>query len=488
MKQIVFLCLFLLTTVFAFAGDYDFSALQGLRDKKGDIYFEISGYDIYVTTVKGKLQNKKTIDNIKKKQYIKNIQAEYSEPLLKIPNKIIEANPPLEMNPDMKFNEINYLLQESADLIKFISLKTLNQRDILLEKTFVEAFLAGSLDTFILDDDKAQTISFAGKTIELGTACEWRSPHNLYCKGGQISWSEFSSFDSADLDLEAHIIANQIADYTILSEEDIEVLFEDIPTVAYRVAYKPKYTYYPLIVYYLALEIRGRYVSCVLSHYGYNRDDYELALLLKQFMAIPELPDWAYNPLDVPKSETLSEKEKEDIFGYGMYIDVSASALIPLGNLGKRYSFAPALNVFMGHRFGRKSAVELGILVAVPVHPKQFDFYYGGENFETKTSAIPLGSLRYRYTDKIKEYWKYSLYGGVGFTSMTTNLEKGVNNEGDKTYHEVNSLDLHGGGKLKYKHIGCFLEYHYAPYTFSNKVTNTFGNSFLNIGFSYYFE
>jgi hypothetical protein len=392
------------------------------------------------------------------------------------------------MNPEVKFNEINYLLQESADRIKFISFKTLNQRDILLEQAFVEAFLADSLDAYILDDDKAQTISFAGETIELGTACEWRWPHNLFCKGGEISWSEFSSFDGADLDMEARIIAHQRGDYTILSQEDIAVLFEDIPTVAYRVAYKPKYAHFPLIVYYLALEIRGRYVSCVLSHYGYNRDDYELASLLKQFITIPELPDWAYNPLDVPKLEILPENEKEDILNKDPYIEISAGSFIPLGNLVKRYSFAPTLNLLVGFPINRKSAVGFGLVIGVPVLPRKFDFYYGGEQYKTKISAIPNLSLRYCYEDKLNEKWKYGFYGGAGLTVLTTDLLKEITDDGEKKYHEVSSLDLYGGGKLKYKHIGCFLEYHYAPYTFSNKVNNTFGNSFLNIGFSYYFK
>jgi hypothetical protein len=314
MKKIALLFLFVSTAFSAVASDYDFSALQGLKKKNGDIWFEISGYDIYATSKKGKLSDAKKIAALKKKYKIKHIRAEFSDSLLEIPNKIIELQSIWEGNPNIvQAHEVYYILQHAENELVILSFWTLNQRDLSLEQAFVKAFFNKTLDNFISNDWTGKSIIFVGRTISsLGNACGWRSPHNFLCKGGQISWSEFSSADAANLDLENRIIADNFEDYAILSNEYIDVIFENIPTVAYRVAYKQQdkpqenIYYLPLIVYYISQEVRGRYISCIMSNYGANRNDYRLASLLQNFMSIPNPPEWASNRLDVQEYETLN--------------------------------------------------------------------------------------------------------------------------------------------------------------------------------------
>jgi hypothetical protein len=68
-----------------------------------------------------------------------------------------------------------------------------------------------------------------------------------------------------------------------------------------------------------------------------------------------------------------------------------------------------------------------------------------------------------------------------------TDLLKEITEDGQKTYHEIDAVDFYGGGQLLYRHVGCFLEYHYAPYDFSKQISNDFGKSFLNVGLFYRF-
>ncbi|MDR0864494.1 MAG: hypothetical protein LBO74_06130 [Candidatus Symbiothrix sp.] len=488
MKRLSFLFLFLTIAFSTLAGDYDFSGLQGLKGKNGDIWFEISGYDIYVTSQKGQLSDAKKIAELKKKYKIKNVQAEFSESQMEIPNKIFETQCPLEDNPDIKADAIYYLLQNAENELTIISFQTLNQRDLFLEQAFIKAFFDKTLENFISEDWTGESINFAGRTIRLGNACDWKNPHNFYCKGGQISWSEFSSADAAELDLEARIIANNRTSYSILANDDVDVLFEDIPTVAYRVVYKSKDDYYPLIVYYICQEVRGRYISCILSNYGYNRNDCGLSLLLQNFMSIPELPDWANNEFDVPEYEVLSEEEKEGLKSKQINIDISTGTLVPLGNLRHVYGLAPTINIFVGIPIRQKMTIDLGFFVGFPLHSQRFDFRYAGNTNKTKASTIPNLNLRYRYTDHLTGKWSYSLYAGGGFSSIITNLLKSVDEDGNETYHKVNAPVLLGGIQLTRKHWGYFVEYHHASYNLSKKVANDFGNSFLNIGLTYNFS
>ncbi|MDR1436949.1 MAG: hypothetical protein LBI65_02405 [Candidatus Symbiothrix sp.] len=475
--------LFLLLANPLFADGYDFSPLQGLRNAHGEVWFEISGYDIFTESFKGDINQLKTLASFKKKYKIKDIQAEYSDPQLVAPHKIIEAKKPMRNNPGVKFDLVYYLLQQPEKEITVIYFQTLAQRDVFLEQEFVKAFIADSLSGYISGDWKEDVISFAGRTVELGNACGWRSPHNFSCKGGQISWSEFSSSESAGLYLDARIAANDGGSLSVLSNDYIEVLFEDIPTIAYRVAYKQDGSYYPLIVYYVEQEIRGHYLSCILSNYGYNRNDYELSSLLQKFMSIPDVPDWAYNPLDVPQFEALSEKETEQLKRQKVHGEIRSGLTTPLGNLRNVFEMAPMLDFFFIFPVKTQMSIDFGMAFAFPIKPAPFDFGYQ----TTKAQSVIQGSLRYSYHHALGKNRVWSPYFGAGFSFLGTDLLKGVRDDGTEEYYSVDALDLYGGFNLRYRFIGCFVEYHHSTYSQSSKVINNFGNNSLNFGLLIHF-
>ena len=487
MKRAFLFFLLFYSSFSVFAGDYDFSALQGLRDKKGNIYFEISGYDIFCSSQKGKLNDFNTLAKFKKQQKIKNIQAEYSDPNITLPNQIIETEHPLGKNSAIKSNQVFYLFAQSENEIKYIVFQTLNQRDILLEKAFIDAFFNNRLSDYISDDWSGEAISFAGRVVQLGTACQWRSPHNFFCKGGQISWSEFPSSESAGLDLDLRIAANKEGAYTILSQDYIEIIFEGIPTVACRIAYMGKNMYYPLIVYYAAQEIRGRYVSCTMSNYGVNRDDYELSPLLQQFMSISSPPAWAYNHFDIPQYENSGNTQPTPRW-WTPDMEIRIGSMFPLENLNRIFQFAPSLDLFMRVPIKQNMSIDAGIAMYFPVKRRPFDFTYQGETLETKLKSLVGGSLRYSYQHTLKKNFSCNPYFGIGFLSLSTDLVKDIDDENQKIYHSVEALDLYGGIRLNYKNLGYFIEYHRTTLSNSPKVVNDFGNSFLNMGFTYCFN
>jgi hypothetical protein len=478
---IVFFMLF--TTVFSvWADDYDFSGLQGLRDKKGNVYFEISGYDIFTTVSKGKSTELQTINRIKKQYKIRNIQAEYSDAKRTTPNYIIEAEQSGDKNPSVKSSRIFYLLQKSEKEIAIVSFYTINQRDIILEKEFINAFEEKSLEEYISDDWTGEAISFLGRNITLGTACQWRSPHNLFYGGGQISWSEFASAESAGLDLDARIAANNQGDYTILSEDYIEVIFEAVPTIACRIVYKLKSYYAPLIVYYVTQEVRGKHISCVMSNYGINRNDYGLSPLIQQFMSIPNPPGWAHNRFDIPQYEESPRYRR--IYPWPVNFQFRLGSVLPLGNLNRIFQLAPSFDFYMGIPLKEKMSIDFGFLMAFPVNPRTFDFTYRNEVSETKMRSLVSGNLRYSYSHKLNNAFSCKTYAGVGFSMLYTDLVEKITDDNQKIYHDITTFDLLGGVQLKYKRVGCFIEYHRAPFSNSPKVANNFGNSFLSIGFT----
>lgn len=486
MKYILSFVLFILLSASMFSQEYNLAGMQGLRNGKGEVMLELSGYEIAVTTVKGQINNEKTIDAIKKKYNIEIVLAEYSEPEIERTNKIIESESKIKDRPKVKLSQVCYIFGKSDKEVEVVSFQTLNQRDIVLEEEVVRVFLENGLTYYISDERTANSISFAGREINLGSACNWMSPHNVNCKGGQMSWSEFPSFESANLDINTRIDANVNENISILAEDDIDVVFEGIPSLAHRVVYKQKSGFgrrtNPLIVYYIVQEVRGRYVSCVLSNYGYNRNDYELAPLLREVMSIPVLPETAYNQFDIPQFEENQKEEPEEKEYLINLVEIRAGSWFPLGSLRNAYKSAPSIGAYVGYPIKKVMAVDIGFQVAFPVSRELFDYYYRKEPYATKADVVVNVNARFRYQQEAARNVYWTTYAGAGVISVQTDLEKEYYDDGESKWHSFETLDVFGGVNIRYKKVGLYLEYHYTPYSIANKVRANYGNSAVNLG------
>ncbi|MDR1883504.1 MAG: hypothetical protein LBR26_12105 [Prevotella sp.] len=488
MKDLLLTGFFILLSTPLFSQEYDLGGMQGLRNRKGEVMLELSGYEIFITTAKGQVNNKKTINSIKKKYGMETILAEFSEPGFSKTNKIIESESKVKGRPKVKLNQVFYIFNKSDREVEVVSFRTLNQRDVVLEEEVIKMYLKNGLDHCILDEQTANSLSFAGREIDLGSACRWTSPHNVNCKGGQMSWSEFPSFESANLDINTRIDANMHENINVLAEDDIDILFEGIPSLAHRVVYKQKpgagQSTKPLIVYYVVQEVRGRYVSCVLGNYGYGRNDYELAPLLQEVMSIPVLPEAAYNQFDIPQYEEDTGKRKE-YFDY--YMEIHAGSWLPLGNLRNAYKAAPSVGAYIGYPIKKEMAIDFGFRIAFPVNRQLFDYYHSGWTEVAKARFIGNINLRFRYQQAVAKNIYWTTYAGAGVISVQTDLEKEYYYDDNDKWYSFETLDVFGGVNIRYKRAGLYLEYHYTPFSITNKVRKDYGNSALNLGAAVYF-
>ncbi|MDR0825148.1 MAG: hypothetical protein LBN74_08650 [Prevotella sp.] len=480
MKHILSLGLFMLFTASLFSQQYDLAGMQGLRNEKGEVMLELSGYDIFVTTVKGQVNNEKTISSIKKKYNMEAVLSEYSDPNISKANNIIEAESVGRNGSKVKMNQVCYLLGKSDTEVGVILFQTLNPRDTVLEQEVVKVYLDNGLAYYISDEQTANSISFAGRKIDLGSACNRISPHNVNCNGGQMSWSEFPTFESANRDINTHIDSNVKDNLSILAEDDIDVIFEDIPSLAHRVVYRQESEFgertYPLVVYYIAQEVRGRYVSCVLSNYAYNRNDYELAPLLQEVISIPVLPESASNPFDIPRYE---DREKGSFINL---IEVRAGNWFPIGNLRNAYEIAPSIGAYFGYPVKKTMAVDIGFQIAFPINRQLFDYSRSNWTEAAKANIVANVNARFRYQQEVAKNVYWTTYAGAGFISVQTNLDKEYYYDDEDKWYSFETLDVFGGVNLRYKKVGLYLEYHYTPYSISGRVSEDFGNSAVNLG------
>lgn len=428
----------------AVAGN-DYTFLQGMKDQTPrmkyredrDIYFEMSGYDISVRFVKGSIGDRKAMDDQKKKYKIKNPSANYSEPGLEFENLVIEQEDSLKNNPSVRIYSAYYFIQYQPGMFAVFHFHTPDQRDFVFEREFVSDYISGKLDPYILEDPSGEYMDFAGRNIQLGTACRWNSPHNFHCRGGQISWSEFPSFERAEINMENRIKANHGDNLMVISEDHIEVLFEEIPTTALRVAYLQKNSpnRYPLIVYYLCQEVRGRYISCIMSHYGQNRTDFELPDLLTEFMSIPSTPYWAANKYDLPEFEEYTESEKEHFKTMINRLEVRGGTFVPLGRLNDKFDTALSLGVVLGIPVKHNMSVDIYVDVGFPLGRPPVNIFIDGEKNETKLTSVVLAGLRYRYQMNLTNNLFLTPYAGLGVASLATDIERESSRENDKSYY-----------------------------------------------------
>ena len=296
MKWWPLLILFILISSVSFAQDNPLMYMHGLSENGNQIY-EISGYTISVVKNKAKFQEK-DIKKLKKKYYLTNITAEYSDETLGCENKIIESTYIIDKDlPDVLANQLCYILPYDEKELIVILFQTTENRNRKLEQEFLKAYFDKELSKYVTNIDRwtADSLNFVGRTIELGGACRWMSPNNVQCSGlGQMSWSTFETLEDAKLNNQTLLSKKDLekSGFMVISEKDINILFEEIPTIAKRMVYKIKMPKFLmggrniLVVYYVVQKVRGTYVSCILSYYAKKEDDYELAPLLKEVMSI----------------------------------------------------------------------------------------------------------------------------------------------------------------------------------------------------------
>lgn len=142
-------------------------------------------------------------------------------------------------------------------------------------------------------------VRFVDRVIPVDPRCQWRNAAAIQCSGfGEINWSLHPSMQEAEAETRAQKAQNaDIRNMEIEKEESVPILFEGKEATAIRQHLKVKgfagvMTQVEgsrhLIVYYVSAEVRGRYISCVLSHWTNDYLENGLPPLLGAVMALKQ--------------------------------------------------------------------------------------------------------------------------------------------------------------------------------------------------------
>jgi hypothetical protein len=250
--------------------------ITGTRDAGKD-YFQLGQYAIVTETVENDF-SAKTRTKLKKKFGIKSNEKELIDNELNMEHFIVYKNE--QYNGKINIYTATYFIRSNEKQVKTISFHANNYQDVLMEKALVKAYLNQLVPDSIFISRDVKDIDFMGRIIQVPSGvCQMMNLRGIQCPDfGQMNWALHRSLAEANNSINAQFEVSKTRKMvSLFADETVDVIFENKPIKARRIKLKVKLPKLvmggsnTLIVYYVATEIRGFYVSCVLSHYDFDR-------------------------------------------------------------------------------------------------------------------------------------------------------------------------------------------------------------------------
>jgi len=259
--------------------------------QQNNMYFQVEGYQVSITNEPEKYDEHGIFIVKNRFQIDREIKANTDTSILYEHKVFVNKT---KLTESIPMWSITYMLRNVEQEITTISFTIGKKRDPFVERTIIEAYKTGqylqnSIDSLVID-----SLNFIGRKIKVFNGCQWMGPANFSCSyNGQISWSLYRSIDSALEATELSIdLTKSKKTFKLISEESVDVLFEGIPTNATKIVYKSKAPKIltgissPLDVYYITQQVRGKFVSCVISFYESEMVNNKPPYLASQIISI----------------------------------------------------------------------------------------------------------------------------------------------------------------------------------------------------------
>jgi len=276
MKSILYLLL-LLTTALVFCQDNDdFAKRLKALNNQTIIFYNVDGVEF----------SSQTFSNEFSEKGLKKIYRKYSitDSDLKVQDKKLENNNfyiTKSENVAENVNQISsyYFVENKSKTVSvfwFGYFGALNQD---FERKYVNLILENKIPNEVFESMTIESIDFAGRQLELGNSCYWTNINTVQCPYyGEMNWSVHKTIESAKNSIHNQFtITKNKKGGKVLSEEEVDVLFEGTETKAKKVIYDFTGSKSllagmsggkTLTIYYVACQVRENYVSCCMSFWN----------------------------------------------------------------------------------------------------------------------------------------------------------------------------------------------------------------------------
>lgn len=265
-------------------------------DNNGKIWYNIDGYSVTSETFNNFFDEKGLL-KVYKKHQISNSDIKTKDDKINPNNLFVTKQKKIS---DNFFQTNNYYFIENPNkTVTVVWFIKNGKTDKETEEKLVNLIIENKIPKENFVPMKINTIDFAGKKIELGNSCYWTFLNTVQCPYmGEMNWSIHRTLDDAKEAIENQLnITKSKKGGKIVSEEIVDVNFEDVPTKAKKVIYdftgltsalSKMSGGKSLTIYYVAENIRNRNVSCVMSFWNNDQINPETKLppLLEKMMKL----------------------------------------------------------------------------------------------------------------------------------------------------------------------------------------------------------
>ncbi len=292
----LFLLIVALTTTLSFCQEKDdFSKRLKAINNQTIIFYNIDGVDFSSQTFSNEF-SEKGLKKLYKKYSINESDIKVKDDSLKNNNFYITKSENVAEN----INQISsyYFVENQNKAVSVFWFGYYNKLNKEFERKYVNHILNDEIPKEVFEPMTIESIDFAGRKIELGNSCNWTNINTVQCPYyGEMNWSVHKTIETAKNSIDNQFnITKSRKGGKVISEEEIDVIFEETETKAKKVIYD--FTGAKsllagmsggktLTIYYVACKVRENYVSCCMSFW--NNDtitENGLAPLLEKVMKL----------------------------------------------------------------------------------------------------------------------------------------------------------------------------------------------------------
>lgn len=295
MKIVNILVLSLFTT-FAFSQEIDdyTNRLKAINNQTITFY-NVDGVDFSSQTFSNEF-SEKGLKKLYRKYSIKDSDLKIKDENLTQNNIYITKSESITEN----INQISsyYFLENKDKTVSVFWFGYYNKLNKEFERKYINRILNHEIPSEVYESMTIDSIDFAGRKIKLGSNCNWTNINTVQCPYyGEMNWSVHKTIESAKNAINNQFtVTKSLKGGKVISEEEVDVIFEGTETKAKKVIYDftgPKSLLVglsggkTLTIYYVASKVRENYVSCCMSFW--NNDtltENGLAPLLEKIMQL----------------------------------------------------------------------------------------------------------------------------------------------------------------------------------------------------------
>lgn len=288
--------IFLLTTCNLFAQESKILQRLVALDNNGKIWYNIDGYSItsevfnYNFDVKG-------LKKVFRKHSIKEDDIKTKNDSILNNNLVVHKTE--KVNDKLTQRNSYYFIENNNKKITVIWFAKTSNEDFKMQGELTNLIIENKIPKSNFISMQTNQVNFGNRQIELANSCYWIFLNNVQCPYfGEMNWSVHNSLEDAKESVENQLeMTKSRKSGKILSEEIVDVEFENTPTKAKKIIYD--FTGLTgalagmsggktLTIFYVAEKVRENYMSCVMSFWNNDEINPETKLppLLEKVMKI----------------------------------------------------------------------------------------------------------------------------------------------------------------------------------------------------------